>query len=106
MSTEFYWIAVAVITIMSAARITRLLTFDKFPPIKFFRDKYEDATDGSNWQLIAYCAYCMSPWVTLLIVGWGYLVDFDTAWFLVNGIFAASYSAAIIVALDKGEGDS
>lgn len=103
MSTEFYWIAVALVTILSAARITRLLVVDEFPPIKAVRDRYEDRTDGSGWQAISYCAYCMAPWVTTALVLWGWLTDFATAWWLVNIIFAVSYLAAVFVRFDKGE---
>lgn len=100
MSAEFYWIAVAVVTVVSASRITRLLTFDKFPPIVWLRDKYADATDGTGWQLLAFCAYCASFWVTAVIVLWGWLTDWQTAWWLVNGISAASYLAAVFMVHD------
>lgn len=100
MSTEFYWIAVALVTIVSASRITRLLTFDAFPPIRWVREKYEDRTDGSGWQLIAYCPWCMSPWVTAGVVAWGYLTDWDLYWWLVNGVFAAAYLAAMLMVRD------
>lgn len=103
---EFYWIAVALVTVVSAARLTRLLTFDKFPPIKYLREKFQEATDTPRlvgWQKISYCPFCLSPWVTAALVGWGYLVDFDTVWFLINGTFAASYLAALIQFHDGDE---
>lgn len=103
MNPEFYWIAVAVVAVLSAARVTRLLVVDEFPPIKKVRDWYEERTDGSGWQMISYCSYCMSPWVTLAVVLWGWLTDFGTAWWVVNGAFAASYVAAFIVRHDKGK---
>lgn len=117
-SPEFYWIAVTLVTIVSAARLTRLLVFDKFPPIKWVRDRYEDKTDGSGWQLLALCGYCMSFWVTALVVLTGWVCgvygdepgpnrsDVDTTgWWLVNGIFAASYLAAVFMAHDGDESD-
>lgn len=114
MSTEFYWVAVALVTVISASRLTRLLVFDKFPPIKWVRDKYEDKTDGSGWQWLALCGYCMSPWVTLFVVGWGLLSGvygtdayLDAApWWVFNGIFAASYLAAVFMAHDGDESDN
>jgi hypothetical protein len=114
MNTEFYWIAVAAVTVISAARITRLLSVDKFPPIKYLRDWYENATDGSDWSLLTICVYCMSFWVTLGVTLWGLLAHVyghppnqvsGNVWWAVNGIFAAAYLAGLFVALDKGEGD-
>lgn len=113
MSTEFYWLAVAATTIISAARITRLTVYDKFPPAQWIRDKYLDATDGSGWGLLALCGFCMSFWITGLIVGWGLLAgvyDYEHStesivWWIVNGIFAASYLAATYIANDGDESD-
>lgn len=113
MSTEFYWLAVVATTIVSTARITRLAVYDKFPPAQYIRDKYLDATDGSGWGLLALCGYCMSFWVTLLIVGWGLFVgvydrENDTAslvWWIVNGIFAMSYLSATYIANDGDDSE-
>lgn len=109
-SPEFYWVAVAVVTVVSASRITRLATVDKFPPARWVRDKYEDLTDGSDWQWLMFCGYCFSFWATLLVVGWADLsgvfdgepvADWMTpAWWLVNGTLAASYLAAVFMAND------
>jgi hypothetical protein len=117
-STEFYWLAVVVTTIVSASRLTRLATWDKFPPVVWLRDKYADATDGGGWQLLAFCGYCASFWITALVVAWGWqsgvYSDFGNAdappvatqvWWVINGIFAASYLAAILMVHDGDEGD-
>ena len=116
MSTEFYWVAVVATTIISVARLTRLAVYDKFPPVQWVRDKYLDATDGSGWGLLALCGFCMSFWVTLLVVGWGLLAgvydrtpDEATAepyavWWIVNGILAMSYLAASYIARDGDDG--
>lgn len=117
MNTEFYWVAVILTTIISTARITRLAVYDKFPPVQWVRDKYLDANDGNGWALLALCGFCMSFWITALIVLWGGLagVYVDTRplsptsdpvdwsfclWWIVNGIFAMSYLAATYIAND------
>jgi hypothetical protein len=100
MSQEFVWVAIAAVTIASAARVTRLLTFDHFPVVKWLRTKYANWTDGSDWQLLAFCGYCASFWVTLVIVLWGLLTDWQPAWWFVNGVLGASYLAAILMARD------
>lgn len=103
--TDFEWVAVAVVTVMSAARLTRLATYDSFPPTAWLRDKYADATDGTKWQILAYCPYCASFWLTLLVVGSGWLSDWHTAWWLFNATMGASYLAAIAMVLDQDEDD-
>lgn len=105
---EFYWIAVAAVVVLSAARLTRLLTYDAFPPVAWARDKYADRTDGTNWQILAFCPYCMSFWVTAFVILWadlsgifdgepvfgaGFLVPL---WWFVNGTLGASYLAAMV----------
>lgn len=119
-SPEFYWVAVAAVTIMSVARITRLLTYDQFPPILYFRDKISEAGDktalGRKWALLAVCGYCMSFWVALVVIAWGYFAgvfenpmtpagsDFPwfAAWWLVNSVFGSAYLGAIVM---KHDGD-
>lgn len=98
--TTFQWVAVAVVAVLSSARLTRLVTFDRFPPVRWLRDLYENLTDGSDWQLLTRCGYCASFWLTALVVGAGYLSDWHTAWWLVNGTLGGSYLAAILMAHD------
>ena len=118
MSTNLYWVAVIATTIISAARLTRLAVYDKFPPVAWVRDKYLDATDGSGWGLLALCGFCMSFWVTAAVMGWGYFaqvygdgratVDHPIAfmiWWAVNGTFAMSYLAATYIANDGDDGE-
>lgn len=117
LSTSVYWVAVSLVVVLSSARLTRLATFDVFPPIKWVRDKYEKLTAGSDWQMLALCGYCASFWVTLVVVLWarqaGVLeqtpttqgvwdgsMSGESVWWLVNGVFAASYLAAIVMAND------
>lgn len=115
MSTEFYWVAVVATTIVSVSRMTRLATWDEFPPVKWLREKYAEATDGSGWTLLAYCGYCASFWIALLVIAWGlwsgvYQTPTDpdpefAIWWIVNGIFAVSYLAAILMVHDGDDGD-
>lgn len=115
MSVEFYWLAVVATTIISAARLTRLATVDKFPPVKWLRTKYEDATDGSDWQWLTLCGYCFSFWATAFVVGWGLCSGVypgstgaglpAAIWWVGNGALAASYLAAMVMAYDGTDGE-
>ena len=104
MTDEFYWIAVAVVVISSSARLTHLVTYDDFPPIKRLRDAFTDFTDKSprlqEWQIVAYCGYCASFWMTMFVVMWGRFANWDSIWWLANGTLGASYLAAILMAND------
>lgn len=101
----FHWLAIATIVITASARLTRLLIADKFPPVKWVRDHYENATDGTSWQLLTMCPYCMSFWVTALVVASGYFSGWHLVWWLVCGSLGASYLAAIMVRFDGDEDD-
>lgn len=115
MSPEFYWIAVAAVLITSAARLTRLATWDEFPPVVWMRNKYADATDGTGWQLLAFCGYCASFWITGLVLAAAWACGVldgtadDTAsewvWWIAGSVFGGSYLSAVLMAHDGDEGD-
>lgn len=118
MNVEFYWLAVTVVTIVSASRLTRLATVDKLPPVKAVRDWYEDKTDGTGWVWLTMCGYCFSFWATALVVSTGIAADVYgdplgrpenhwafLAWWTVNGTLAASYLAAVFMAFDGDTSD-
>lgn len=113
MSTEFYLIAVVLTTILSASRLARLAVIDKFPPVKKLRERYEERTDGSDWQWLTMCAFCFAPWTTLFVLSTGLMAEvysqetersYDnlpfTLWWIFNGWLAMSYLAASYVARD------
>lgn len=119
MNVEFYWLAVVITTIVSASRLTRLATVDRFPPVRWMRDKYADATDAHawsrEWQLLMFCGYCFSFWATALVIGTGLWAGVYTSdptaevwtqvWWVANGVLAGSYLAAILMANDGDDGD-
>lgn len=110
-----YWIAVSVVVVLSSARLTRLATYDKFPPVVWIRDRFATWTDHNDrsrqWQLLAFCGYCASFWLTLLVVICGDLAGvldgkpwhswMTPAWWVFNGTLGASYLAAVFMALDQ-----
>lgn len=122
MSDEFYWVAVAVVTVLSASRITRLFVADKFPPTMWLRNTYGEFTDRSDsrrqWQLLLFCGYCFGFWATGLVVTLGLLAEvyappvskgYDdigfTAWWLANAILGGSYLAAMVMAHDGDDSE-
>lgn len=115
MSPEFYWAAVVAVTVVSSARLTRLATIDKFPPVKRIRDWYEDKTENTGWVWLTLCGYCFSFWTTLAIMVWGdlagvYTTPIDTslsaqAWWAFNLLFAITYLAGMTMARDGSTGE-
>ncbi len=122
MSTEFYLVAAAIVTVLSAARLTRLAVADDFPPVKFLRDKAYDWLDKGpkrrQWQIVTWCAYCAAFWLTLFVVSWADLSGvldstaantdlslWAEAWWFFNGALGASYLASIIVRFDGDDAE-
>lgn len=113
MSTEFVWTAIAVVTIVSSARLTRLVTYDVFPPARWLRHAWGNLMDRSRhtqgYAILTFCQWCFSFWATLVVVLWGYFADWNTLWWIVNGSLGGSYLAAILMTHDgdvsKDDGD-
>lgn len=98
--THLDWLFVAIVTITSSARITRLVAVDSFPPIVRFRMGWDRLTNDGEWSILFHCLYCFSFWATALVIGTGIWSDFHPAWWIVNSIFGASYLAAYVVRFD------
>lgn len=104
MSTEFLWVAIALTTIVSSSRLTRVVTFDVFPPARWLRDAWGNLMDRSRltqgYAILLFCQWCFSFWATLAVVLWGFLADWNEVWWIINGSLAASYLAAIFMTND------
>lgn len=100
--TDFQWVAAAVIGTLSVARTARLLIFDDLPPVKWLRaqiiGRYRDESD---WVKLWSCQFCMAPWLAVGMGLWFWLGHDNPVWWIVNGWWAASYLAAIVVAYDE-----
>lgn len=96
-------VALAVLVgIVSAARLTRLLVQDDFPPIRWVRDRWDAALGDSSWTMLLHCHWCMGAWTTLAVGLSGLLTDLHPAWWIVNGWFAAMYAVSWVVNNDEG----
>jgi drug/metabolite transporter (DMT)-like permease len=102
--SEFEWVAAAIVAAFSAARITRLVTWDKFPPSVWLRMKYAELTHDGPWTVLVECGYCFGVYAAGFVLGWGLLSDFHWTWWAFNGWMALAYAAAIIMAFDGDEG--
>jgi hypothetical protein len=96
-------VAAVIVGTMSAARITRLVTQDSFPPVVRFRMFWDAKTEGNGWNTLFHCHWCLSLWVTPAIGAWGWLSNLHASWWIFNLLVAASYVAAMIVERDEVE---
>ena len=120
MSIEFYWVGLALTLIISVARITRLITHDTFPPVRWLREQYMMRTiDTGGWDELAWCVYCAGWWISALVTGvtsyfagvYTLVVPTNpslsfTLWWLFFGSFAVAYLAAIFVSNDSDDSES
>lgn len=108
--SKFEIVIALLLWVVGSARLTRLLLFDVYPPVKWLRDSW-DMKVTSNWNTLMHCAYCAAPYVTLVtgVVGLWLLpvsVPYShmATWFwLTAGWAAGAYAAAVVVAYDGDE---
>lgn len=97
-------IVLALITaIVGPARLTRVLTYDTFPPAAWIRATWETITKGGEWAKLATCFWCAAPWITLVCIAWGLLSSLHWTWWLFWGWLALSYLASMVIARDGDE---
>lgn len=100
--TDIIVVAAAVVVgLLSAARLTRLLTQDSFPPAAWLRRKWDELTDDGEWSTLAHCHWCMGPWMVVPVGAWALLSDLHFSWWLFNGWLAAGYVVSMIVERDE-----
>ena len=97
----FWTVAAVVVGVMSAARLTRLLIADSFPPAVWFRIKWDEVTEDTGWNKLFHCHWCLAPWFTLPILLWGWLSDTHWSWWIFNLWMAGAYAASMIVERDE-----
>ena len=100
--TEFEWVAATLVGIMSVARTARLLIYDDFPPMVWLRIRWFALfSDDNPWRKLAECQFCLTPYLSAGMLAWAWASDTNTWWWVINGVWAASYLAAMIVAYDQ-----
>lgn len=103
-----WWVAVlaVIITVIGAARLTRLVTYDDYPPAIAARIWWDTVTKDGPWSKLAHCPWCFGPWATLAAI-LSFLVSFAApwlgwAWWVFWGWLALSYLTSQYVFFDQG----
>lgn len=98
----------------AAARVTRLVTTDTFPPVKHLRDwlldkvdprqvrKVEKAEPPTFVELIE-CNWCAGFWISVAVVV--ARKRFPDLWDPIARVFATSYAVGMLAGLSEREGD-
>ncbi len=96
------WVTAAAVPVgvVAAARLTRLVTKDHWPPMAAVRRKYVELTGDSEWSVLAECPFCVAPYVVAADLAWALRSDLGKSWWVANGWLAASYAASWIVVRD------
>lgn len=108
MSNDLYWVAVALVVTVTTSRLTRLWTYDDFPPVAWVRGKYLDFADkhAPGWAELGFCPWCCGFWIALAVIGCGYAAGIyewtgpESGFWTVAGALSASYLAAMIQVRD------
>lgn len=85
---------------LAAARVTRLIVEDDFPPAVAVRN-FIDSRFPAKWATLFHCPFCMGFWVSLMNLTWAWFWP-SSAWWFVNLAFAGAYVIAWIVYNDQG----
>lgn len=89
-------LAATVVGILGVARLTRLVVDDDWPPMVWFRRKWDARLNKSSWVTLIECPFCVSPYFAAVTIGWAVLSDLHWSWWLFHGWLAVAYSAAMV----------
>jgi hypothetical protein len=105
-----WWLAAIVVGVGGAARFTRLIVHDEWPPTKAIREWWITKTsrvwdngtvvDGP-WTKLATCHWCFGPWAMAAVMLSAYFTNFHPAWWLFWGWLAAAYLTSWLVEHDE-----
>ena len=93
------------VAVLGVGRFVRAVVYDDFPPTKWWREKWVSWTDGTGWQTLFLCWWCLSFWVSLACIGWWvaglYVVWVAWAWWIFWGAFALGYLVPMVIVRDE-----
>lgn len=93
--------------VLATARLTRLATRDYFPPTRDLRLNLIRRGRGSDWALVWTCAWCLSFWVALIVLGVHIALAAATSllgvviYELLLAPFAVSHAVGLLAELEK-----
>ena len=102
MMSHWDWVVAVLVGVVSVARTARFLIYDDFPPMMWLRAQYLGRMSEENpWRKLVECQFCVSPYLAAGMLGWAWVSDLNPWWWVINGVWAGSYLAAILVSYDQ-----
>lgn len=100
------WAAPLLIGVLGAARLTRLVVHDAYPPAVAVREWWVRLfvrKDGeiSGWSKLATCHWCFGPWAFALVLLTAWLTNLHWGWWLFWGWLAGAYLTSMVVERDE-----
>jgi hypothetical protein len=95
----FVLVCAAVVAVLSVARVTRLIVDDDYPPVQWATMKIANILP-QKWVKLVECPWCVSPYISLVVIVWAWTTGLHWSWWLGNGWAALSMAAAMIVVRD------
>jgi hypothetical protein len=106
-----WWQAIlaVIVGVVGAARLTRVVTYDDFPPAMWWRIKWAEITHDGPWAKLFTCSWCLAWYIVLVMMG-TFLLTFVWVWaawlwWIFWGSLAMAYLASMWVYWDEGKPD-
>lgn len=94
----------AAVAVLGVARLVRGIVYDDFPPSVWWRGLWVGWTEGSGWESLFTCWWCLSFWIALICIGWFiaglFLFWVAWAWWIFWGALAIGYLAPMVIVRD------
>lgn len=107
----WWWLVAVAVAVLGVGRLTRVVTYDKFPPAMWLRQRWTDWVVKHRheaWNVLFYCPWCMAPWLMALCGGW-FALTFTAAWvawtwWIFWGWLALAYVTSMVIVRDEPAG--
>lgn len=97
----FVLVLAVLVATVGVARLTRLITYDTYPPVAWLRSKWQGLTRDGEWSKLATCGFCAAPYLMAACLLWGVFTAFHWSWWAFWGWLALSYVSSMIFARDE-----
>lgn len=99
------WVVIPalLVAVFGVGRLSRILTYDDFPPAAWVRTIWDRITNDGDWSKLAHCQWCATPWIMAACLAWAWLSGLHWTWWLFWGWLGLSYLASIVIARDEPE---
>jgi hypothetical protein len=94
-------LAAIAVAVAGVGRLSRVLTYDDFPPSVWVRMQWAKLTKDGPWSKLASCQWCATPWIMLICLSWGVFSELHWSWWAFWGWLGISYLSSILIGRDE-----